>query len=115
MDILNQRKLPLNNRNEIESRLRRRYLDRLNLKVKKLRKLVIDRNWEELRSECGQLAHSGEVFGFRKLTHLAHTTQTAIPSGKLFRATTPGSAKESAEALISEADRILIDNRVSRI
>ena len=56
---------------EINERLRRRYLDRLGERVKKLRKLLVERNWEDLRVECGQLASSGDTFGFSTLTFLA--------------------------------------------
>lgn len=99
---------------EIDERLRRRYLDRLSQRVKKLRKLLIERNWEELRVECGQLATSGETFGFPKLTHLALAAQSAIPLGKVSRAATPLRAKETSESLIAAVDAILMDHTVFR-
>src|SRR5690349_8635670 len=63
---------------EIEDRLRRRYLDRLSQRVKRLRKLLVERNWEELRAECGHLAASGDSFGFSNLTDLAIAAQESI-------------------------------------
>lgn len=99
---------------EIDERLRRRYLDRLGQKVKKLRKLFVERNWEELRNECGQLANSGVTFGFEHLTELAIAAQEAIPIGKVSKAATPLYAKETAEALITTIDSILIENTVPR-
>lgn len=99
---------------EIEERLRRRYLDRLGQRVKKLRKLLIERNWEDLKSECRQLATSGETFGFQKLTLLAIVAQESIPEGKVPRAATPLRAKETTEALIASIDGILIEYTVSR-
>lgn len=98
---------------EIDERLRRRYMDRLEQKVKKLRKLLVERNWEDLRSECGHLASSGETFGFPGLTQLAVSVQRSIPQGKIPRAATPGLARESAEALISAVDEVLIEHNVS--
>ena len=99
---------------EINDRLRRRYLDRLSQRVKRLRRLLVERNWEELRTECGQLAASGETFGFENLTFLANAAQKAIPEGKLSRAFTPFYAKETTETLISAIDSILIEHTVSR-
>jgi len=99
---------------EIDDRLRRRYLDRLSQRVKKLRKLMVERNWEELRAECGQLAISGETFGFKDLTHLAIVAQGSIPAGKVSRAATPLHAKETTENLIAAVDAILMENAVFR-
>ena len=99
---------------EIDDRLRRRYLDRLSQRVKKLRKLLVERNWEDLRAECSQLASSGENFGFQTLTALAQNAQNSIPTGKISRASTPVRAKESTEALIAAIDSILIEYTVSR-
>lgn len=99
---------------EIDDRLRRRYLDRLSQRVKKLRKLLVERNWEELRLECGQLASSGETFGFQKLTDLAVAARETIPPGKVARAATPLRAKETTEALIANIDFILLEYTVSR-
>ncbi len=100
---------------EIDERLRRRYLDRLGQRVKKLRKLLIERNWENLRSECGQLAVSGETFGFERLTLLAIGAQESIPQGKISKAATPSKAKQTAEALIATIDSILMEHTVSRV
>jgi len=99
---------------EIDDRLRRRYLDRLGQRVKKLRKLIVERNWEELRAECSQLAISGETFGFQNLTDLAQAAQDSIPQGKVPRAATPLRAKETTEALLTAIDSILIEYTVSR-
>jgi hypothetical protein len=99
---------------EIDDRLRRRYLDRLCQRVKKLRKLLVERNWEELRTECGQLAVSGETFGFENITQLSVAVQATIPPGKVPRAATPLRAKETAETLITAIDSILIEYTVSR-
>lgn len=100
---------------EIDERLRRRYLDRLSQKIKRLRKLFAERNWEVLRNEYHQLASSGITFGFRNLTLLATAAMNAIPLGRVSRAATPLYAKETTETLIAFIDSILIENTVSRI
>ncbi len=93
---------------EIDDRLKRRYLDRLGLRVKKLRKLLVERNWEELRLECSQVAVGGETFGFAELKSLAAEAQKAIPAGRVLRAQTPLFAKENTEALIARIDSVLV-------
>lgn len=106
--------VPPDSPREIDERLKRRYLDRLSQRVKKLRKLLVERNWEDLRLECGQLAASGETFGFHSITHLAIAAQESIPQGKISRAATPSRAKETSEALIAAVDSVLIEHTVSR-
>jgi hypothetical protein len=106
--------LPPDSPKEIDDRLKRRYLDRLGQRVKKLRKLLVERSWEDLRLECGQLASSGETFGFQNLTALALIAQESIPQGRVARAATPIHAKETTEALIASIDGILIEYTVSR-
>jgi hypothetical protein len=97
---------------EITDRLRRRYLDRLSIRVKKLRKLLIEKNWIELKTECYQLAISGETFGFNHLTALASQAHHSIPSGKIPRGSTPSLAKESTETLITGIDFVLVEHSV---
>ena len=99
---------------EINERLKRRYLERLNQRVRRLRKLVIDRNWEDLRTECYQLANTGDNFGFPELTSLAESAYKAIPQGKISRATTPLHAKKMVENLINTIDSTLIEHAVFR-
>jgi hypothetical protein len=104
------RALNLKSLQEIEVRLRRGYLDRLSLRVKKLRKLIIERNWEQLREECLALSLSGDTFGFQDVAALASQVQRSIPAGKIPRAATPSRGKEYAESLVSNIESILVEN-----
>ena len=104
------RALNLNSLQEIEGRLRRGYLDRLDLRVKKIRKLLIERNWEKLKDECVALSTRGDSFGFQEVVSLADQAQRAIPAGRISRAATPPRAKEFAEALLTAIDSILVEN-----
>ncbi len=98
---------------EIDERLKRRYLDRLVDRVKKLRKLIVERKWEELRLECGQLAVSSSTFGFENLKSLACMAQESIPVGKISRPAAPVHAKKNVETLIATIDSILMDHERS--
>lgn len=100
--------LQLTSLQEIEGRLRRGYLDRLGLRVKKLRKLLVERDWEKLRNECLALSLSGDSFGFREVATLADQVKHFIPPGRIPRAATPSRAKELAESLVTTIDSILV-------
>ncbi len=97
---------------EINARLRRRYLDRLGIKVRKLRRLLIERKWDDLKLECYQLALSGENFGFDQITSLSMEVYQSIPNKKLSRAATPLLTREITENLIAAIDSLLIENHI---
>jgi hypothetical protein len=109
------RAINLNSLQEIEGRLRRGYLNRLSLRVKKIRKLIVERNWEKLRDECAALSISGDSFGFQELASLANQVQNSIPVGKVPRAATPSRAKEFAESLVTIIDTVLLENSTMQI
>jgi hypothetical protein len=97
---------------EIQERRRRRYLERLALRVRRLRKQLAERSWEELRSECQQLRTGGEEFGFHVLCALATAAMEEIPPGKIFRAVPLPRARQAVDALVSAIDDILTENAV---
>ena len=96
---------------EIDQKLRKQYLGHLNQKIKKMRRLLVERNWELLRSECSQVASGGATYGFEKLSQLAWEAHHEIPPGKVSRACAPGRAKNKAEGLISAMDAILMEDK----
>ena len=98
---------------DIEKRLKKRYLDRLVIRVRKIRKLLIEKNWEELKRECGQLGNSLENFGFERITDLSAVAHDTIPSNKVPRAATPLRAKAAVEMLIQEIDSTLMEYGIS--
>src|SRR4051812_2999402 len=104
------RALNLDSLEEIEGRLRRGYLMRLSVRVKKLRKLIVEREWEKLRAECAAISSSGDSFGFQTVSSLADQVQRSIPSGKIPRAATPSGTKGFAETLVTAIDSILVEN-----
>jgi len=109
------RALKLNSLQEIEERLRRGYLNRLGLRVKTLRKFIIERNWEKLREECVALSTRGDSFGFPEIVALADQVRRSVPIGKISRAATPPRTKEFAESLVTTIDSILVTNSTGRI
>lgn len=94
--------------NEVQSRVRKGYLDRLNDRSKKMRKLYVERKWIELRTECTHLKNTASSFGFPSITHLAKEVEGTIPTELTSRAKSPPRARKTVEELLSAIDHILI-------
>jgi hypothetical protein len=98
-----------NDPNEIEARLRRRYLDRLALRVRKMRRQLLDRNWDALRVECEHLEGTGKVFGLNTIAEFAENAKREIPSGHVSSLLTLPSARNAVEHLIMTIEIVLSD------
>ena len=96
---------------EINDRLKRRFVDRLGEKIKRIRKDLAERNWHILKTECRQLK-SGKSFGFAELTRLAGKAEELIPdeTSASSRSVSNPVARQAVESLIIEIDNILIQN-----
>ena len=92
---------------EIQDRLRKRYLDRLAQRLRKMRKDLVARNWTELKGDCRHLRNNVESFGFSELHELATRAETAIPAQNLSKAFIPPEAKRSLDALMTAMDKII--------
>ena len=99
---------------EIQERLRKRFLDRLAARMKRMRKELVERNWHVLKAEARILKGSGETFGFPELTLHAVRVEELIPKGEISRARTIPEAKQAVEELIVLIDTILIQHSVLR-
>lgn len=100
--------------NDIEDRMRKRYLERLASRVKKIRLLLLERDWEELRQECHQIAQSSEGFGVPTLKELAVQGEESIPPGKVSRASALPDARASIESLLTAIDVLLTNESILR-
>jgi HPt (histidine-containing phosphotransfer) domain-containing protein len=92
---------------EIQDRLRKRFLDRLSDRLKRIRRDLIAREWQGLRHECRQLRAGGETFGFRDLSALAGAAESAIPAGETSRARILPEAKQAVEQLVVRIEVLL--------
>lgn len=118
MDFLKSLKqptrLPSDSPEQIEDKLQRRYLDRLALRLKVLRRHLAERNWETLRAECVQLQESAANFGLPALGESAGRAVQAFPKGKLSRAGHFPAAKPALESLLLAIDEALIEHSIHR-
>jgi hypothetical protein len=96
---------------EIQARVRRRYVDRLSQRVKRMRRFLLERNWLELKNEARQLREGGEGFGFAQLTRLAATAEQAIPESGMSRIRPLPEARQAIDDLIVAVDLILAEAR----
>ena len=95
---------------EIHERIRRGYLDRLSRRVKRMRKLYAERDWQELRLECQHLRNSAASFGFPSLADMAARAEGSIPEGEVSRARVPSEARQAAEDLFGAIDGVLVSH-----
>jgi hypothetical protein len=68
---------------EIQARVKRNYLERLALRVRKLRQMSSARNWEKLRIVCQQLTQSADEFGFPEISKCASEVLAALPNSSV--------------------------------
>lgn len=98
---------------EIQARVRRRYIDRLSQRVRRMRRMLLERNWTDLRNEARQLREGGEGFGFAHLTELATAAEHAIPENGASRLRPLPVARQAVESLLIAIDLILAEASVT--
>jgi HPt (histidine-containing phosphotransfer) domain-containing protein len=98
---------------EIQARVRRRYIDRLSQRVKRMRRMLLERNWSELKIETRQLREAGESFGFAHLTALASTAEQVMPNNSASRLRPFPEAKQAVESLLIAIDLVLAEASVT--
>lgn len=106
---------PPPSRSEINNHLHLRYMERLNVRVKKMRRLLAEREWHELKTQARQLRGGGETFGIEQLSERAVQLMQIIPDEPISRLRPfPAlqQAREAAEALFGTIDQILTENSV---
>jgi hypothetical protein len=98
-----------NNTKEIDARLRRRYLDRLALRVKKMRKQLLNRDWDALRVECAHLGGTGKSFGLHNIAEFAESATREIPPAPVSKLLSLPEARNAVEHLIMTIEIVISD------
>ncbi|MBL7714850.1 MAG: Hpt domain-containing protein [Bdellovibrionales bacterium] len=94
-------------KDEVREMLRKRYLDRLSGRLRKMRRDLVARNWSQLKDDCKQLAQNAESFGFPELREIAERTTKSIPDQTLSRANLPLESRRLLENLLNSIDGII--------
>lgn len=92
---------------QVQERVRKRYVDRLAERLRKMRRHFVARNWGELKSDCKQLKVNVDSFGFGELKDLAEKAETAIDRFGRIRSAVPTEAKVALDNLLLAMDQIV--------
>lgn len=95
-------------KSSIEDRIQRAYVDRLETRFQKMRKLYIRRDWTSLRQECSHLRSSASSFGFNKIKELAEKAENSLEAKSSSRAQVLPGVKTSIHDLFLELDSTII-------
>ncbi len=85
--------------------MRRRYMERLAVKLRGFRKQLAERQWETLREECEQLLPTAKAHNLDALSQLAQEVLDAIPPGKISKVAYLPHARDAVAHLIAAIDR----------
>jgi HPt (histidine-containing phosphotransfer) domain-containing protein len=88
----------------IEDKVKKGYLDRLNSRLRKMRKALSERDWKTLRFEAEHIRASAGTFGLPRLSVLAQALEDTIPPHEVPRAVLIPAARQAANELLSAID-----------
>ena len=94
---------------EIQNQVKSGYIDRVGTRLKKMRKQLMDRDWNGLKSEAGHLAEGAENFGYRDVAEEVQKTLTVLNTRSLSRTTIDTEVKVAMEHLFRKLDRFLVE------
>lgn len=97
--------------NEIHDRVQRGYVERLQVRVRKMRKFLAERSWNELRLECAHMKNTAAGFGLPDISEMAAAVESTIPATGVGQATTLPETRKSAEILFVTIDSLLLNRR----
>jgi hypothetical protein len=94
---------------EIHHRVRSSYIERLSLRLKKMRKQLMDRDWQGLTAEIEHLQEGAQNFGYPDLALQVSKAMTVLKSKPLSKTTINTDAKLAMENLFQNIDRFLVE------
>ena len=94
---------------EIQKRIQHRYIARVSTRLRKMRKLLIDRDWNTLKNEVNQLVEGAQNFGYTDLAVDVQKSIEVLNKQHLTRTAMDQEAKQSLELLFKKLDRFLVE------
>ena len=91
----------------IQERVNRGYLDRLGLRVKKMRLLMVEREWNALRAEVQHISNTAKSFGYSALADDAQAVLKVFPATSAPRASSINDARPLLEELFRHIDLLV--------
>lgn len=92
---------------EIQKRVQNQYMERVGARLRRMRKLLMDRNWDTLKAEAHQLADGAQNFGYPELVDEVNRSLEVLNKQNLTRTTMDPEAKAALETLFKRLDRFL--------
>lgn len=94
---------------EIQQRVQNRYIERVGTRLKKMRKLLIDRDWATIKLEVSQLLEGAQNFGFTEIASEVTKAIDVLNKQHLTRTAMDQEAKQTLEVLFKRLDRFLVE------
>ncbi len=96
---------------EIQDRVKAGYIERVGSRLKKMRKQLIDRDWDALKQEASHLAEGAQNFGFVSISEEVQKAIQTLESNRLSRTRINTEAKVAMESLFRTLDRFLVEQQ----
>ena len=96
---------------EIQNRVKSGYIERVSLRLKKMRKQLIDRDWTGLKTEASHLSEGANNFGFQEIVGEVDRVLTLLNKKTLSRTSIDTEVKTAMEQLFQKLDRFLVDEQ----
>jgi HPt (histidine-containing phosphotransfer) domain-containing protein len=104
---------PMFSTKEIQERVKSQYIERVGSRLRKMRKLMMDRDWATLKTEAHQLAEGAQNFGYSTLATEVTAALQVLESQSLTRTAIDQPTKVALESLFKRLDRFLVDQNPS--
>ena len=96
---------------EIQRRVKSGYIERAGLRLKRMRKQLVDRDWSGLKQEAGHLAEGAQKFGYEEVSAEVKLAIEVLNANLLSRTAINTEAKTAMEALFKKLDRFLVEEQ----
>jgi HPt (histidine-containing phosphotransfer) domain-containing protein len=96
---------------EIHSRVKSGYIERVNTRLRKMRKQLVDRDWSGLKQEAHHLAEGARNFGYPEIATEVEAALRILQSVPLSRTAINTEAKGAMERLFQRLDRFLVEEQ----
>jgi HPt (histidine-containing phosphotransfer) domain-containing protein len=98
---------------EIQNRVNSGYIERVGSRLKKMRKLLSDRDWSGLKTEANHLAEGAQNFGYKDIASEVERALSVLNTRNLSRTSIDTEAKNAMEHLFQKLDRFLVGEQDS--
>jgi HPt (histidine-containing phosphotransfer) domain-containing protein len=95
---------------EIQQRVKSGYMESIGVRLRKMRKQLMNREWEAIKSEATHLAEGAQNFGYSEIALEIQKTIVVLNQRPLTRTAIDPEAKRTLENLFQSLDRFLTKN-----